>query len=158
VIDPITSKPAIEGEMVITNLGRVGMPVIRYRTGDRVRLQEGICSCGRPYRRLERGIIGRIDDALIVRGINVFPSVIEDFVRRFPEVGEYAVDIYRRRELDEMEIRAEVRGGEAETVLAAVAKEIRNGLGLRVDMKPVPYGSLPRFDLKARRITDHREF
>src|SRR5205085_1882285 len=74
VLDPETARPAREGELVLTNLGRVGSPVIRYRTGDRVRLAETPCACGRTFRRLEGGILGRLDDMLIVRGVNVFPS------------------------------------------------------------------------------------
>src|SRR3990170_4041256 len=128
----------MEGELVITNLGRVGSPVIRYRTGDRVKLIEGRCDCGRGFRRLEGGVMGRIDDVIIVRGVNVFPSAVEDVVRRFLEVGEFAVTIYREHELDEMEIRVEVMQGEPDAVAAAVAKEVRNGLGLRVRVKPVP--------------------
>ena len=156
VIDAETSQPANEGELVITNLGRIGMPVIRYRTGDRVKLDDTPCECGRTFRLLEGGIIGRVDDVLIIRGVNVFPSVIENFVRRFTEVGEFAVDIYRKVELDEVEIRVEVQGSEPEPVARAIANEIRNAIGLRVIVKPVPYGTLPRFDLKARRFTDHR--
>ena len=146
--------------MVITNLGRIGMPVIRYRTGDHVKLVgEHIstrCACGRTFRRLEGGVIGRIDDVLIVRGVNVYPSAIENIVRRFSEVGEFAVDVYRRGTLDEMEIRLEVSGAEPDMVSDAVAKATRDALGLRVSVKPVPYKTLPRFELKARRFTDHR--
>lgn len=156
VVDPDTGLEADEGELVITNLGRVGMPVIRYRTGDRVKLDSSACECGRTFRRLEGGVIGRIDDALVVRGVNVFPSAIEDVVRRFAQVGEFAVDVYRRGELDDMEIRLEVVEDEPEAVASAVEKEVRTALGLRVRVLPVPFGSLPRFDLKARRVTDHR--
>jgi phenylacetate-CoA ligase len=156
VIDPATGEQAAEGELVITNLGRVGMPVIRYRTGDKVKLSSSRCECGRTYRLLEDGIIGRVDDVLIVRGVNVFPSAIEGFVRQFAEVGEFAVDIFRRQQLDEMEIRLEVHNGDPEATATAVSKQIRNGLGMRIAVRPVPYGTLPRFDLKARRIIDHR--
>ena len=156
VIDPATGLAAHEGELVITNLGRLGMPIIRYRTGDRVRLQTAACTCGRTFSRAEGGVIGRIDDVLVVRGVNVFPSAIEDVVRRFPEVGEFAADVYRRHELDEMELRLEVNRADPEGVAAAVARDLRNGLGLRVVVKPVPYGTLPHFDRGARRFTDHR--
>ena len=156
VIDPATAKAADEGELVISNLGRIGMPVIRYRTGDRIKLETAACECGRTLSRAEGGVIGRIDDVLIVRGVNVFPDAIENVVRRFPEVGEFALDVYRRHELDEIELRLEVNGANPDTAAAAVAKDLRNGLGLRVLAKPVPYGTLPRFDLKARRFTDHR--
>lgn len=156
VMDPETGEHVEEGELIITNLGRVGMPLIRYRTGDRVRLASTPSPSGRTFRRFEGGVIGRIDDALIVRGVNIFPSAIENIVRRFPEVGEFAVDVYRGNALDEMDIRVEVTNGNAEDVAKAISKEIRNGLGLRIHVKPVAYGTLPRFDLKARRFNDHR--
>ena len=105
-----------------------------------------------------KGVIGRIDQVYIVRGINVFPSAIENIVRRFPEVGEFAVDIYRKRTLDEMEVRVEVRNTDPEAFANLVSDEVRNGLGIRVNVIPVPFGTLPRFDLKARRFTDHRKF
>lgn len=157
VIDPATGAHAPEGELVLTNLGRTGMPVIRYRTGDRVALSTTDCECGRNYWRLDGGVAGRVDDVLIVRGINVFPSAVENVVRRFTEVGEFAVDVERKSELDTMEIRIEVRAAAPEAVAAAVAKEIREALGLRVSVQPVPFGVLPRFDLKSRRFTDHRK-
>ena len=156
VIDPATGKPGEEGELVMTNLGRIGMPVIRYRTGDYVRLLRTPCGCGRTLVRLDGGVVGRADDVLIVRGINVFPSAIENIVRRFPEVGEFAVDVFRSGELDELEIRIEVRNAEPEALAAAIGREFRAGVGLRVKVTAVPFGTLPRFDLKARRLTDHR--
>lgn len=156
VIDPVSGKPAAEGELVLTNLGRTGMPAIRYRTGDHVKLQTAPCACGRTFHRLEGGVIGRVDDALIVRGINVFPSAVENVVRGFPSVGEFAVDVYRRGELDDMEIRVEVNDADPQATAAAVGNAIRNGLGLRVHVMPAPPGTLPRFDLKARRFKDHR--
>ena len=74
MLDPETGNSADEGELVITNLGRIGMPVIRYRTGDYVKLKLGLCECGRESRVLEGGVIGRIDNALIIRGLNVYPA------------------------------------------------------------------------------------
>ena len=156
VLDQATGQPTEDGELVITNLGRIGSPIIRYRTGDRAVLDASPCECGRTLRRLAGGVLGRIDDVLIIRGVNVFPSAIENVVRRFPEVGEFAVDVYRRHELDDMEIRVEAEGREPVEVATAVASEIRNALGLRVHVEAVPQGTLPRFDLKARRFTDHR--
>jgi len=157
VLDPISLAPAAEGELVITNLGRVGMPVIRYRTGDHVRLQSGAGGGPISYRRLEGGVIGRVDDVMVVRGINVYPSAIENLVRRFPELGEFAVDIERRGELDVMTIRVELgEGADAEHLAEAVAATVRDGLGLRPEVQVTPFGTLPRFDLKRRRFTDHR--
>lgn len=157
VIEPDTGEAATEGELVITNLGRVGMPVIRYRTGDRVRWNDDPCGCGRTFARLTGGVIGRVDDVLVIRGINVFPSAIENILRSKPEVGEFAVDVYRRDELDEIEIRLETSSDAPDDVVSEAQKSIRNALNLRAEVKPVPLGSLPRFDLKARRFTDHRK-
>ncbi len=156
VIDPDTGDHAEEGELIITNLGRVGFPVIRYRSGDRVRIAEGPSADGRTFRRLDGGVIGRVDDAMTVRGINVFPSAIENVVRRFSEIGEFAVDVYRRDELDELELKIEVSGAEPDMVAAALQGEIRDSIGIRSTVSAVPHGTLPRFDLKARRFKDHR--
>lgn len=157
VIDPTTGSYANEGELVITNLGRVCMPVIRYRTGDHVKLHDDDCECGLSYRRLDGGVIGRLDDALIVRGVNVYPSAIENIVRGFPEVGEFAVDVYRSGALDEMEIRLESSTPECSALGDDVSKAIRKVLGLRVTATLVDRGTLPRFELKARRFTDRRQ-
>ena len=157
IIDPETSAPATDGELVITNLGRPGMPIIRYRTGDRGRVSSTPCECGRSYILLEGGVIGRIDDVMIVRGINVFPSAVENIVRKFPEVGEFAVDVHREKLMDEMEVRIEVREGDEAEMARSVGKEIRAGIGIRAKITPVPFGTLPRFDLKAKRFTDHRD-
>lgn len=156
VIDPATGRPADEGELVITNLGRVGMPIIRYRTGDQVRLARNRCECGRTFVRMEGGIIGRIDDMFIVRGVNVFPSAIENIVRSFPEVEEFAIEVSRRDEMDELELKVEVVGGAAETVARAVQAEMERRLSLRVPVSVAEAGSLPRWELKARRIVDRR--
>lgn len=158
VIDPVTGKAADEGELVISNLGRVCMPVIRYRTGDRVKISTDAYSSGIKYRKLDGGVIGRVDDALVVRGINVYPSAIENIIRRFSAVGEFAVDVYRHQEMDDIDIRFETnQSGNAAALAEAIEKEIRHGLGLRVNLQPAAFGTLPRFDLKARRITDHRK-
>ncbi|MDH3678875.1 MAG: phenylacetate--CoA ligase family protein [Acidimicrobiia bacterium] len=156
IIDPDTTEPASEGEVVITNLGRPGYPVIRYRTGDRARIETSPCSCGRTFARLDGGVIGRVDDVLIVRGINVFPSAIENIIRSIPGTGEFAVDVRRSNELDEMTIRVEATAAKEADVVADTETAMRNALNLRVRVEPVEHGTLPRFDLKARRFTDHR--
>ena len=157
VIDPVTGTPATEGELVMTNLARTCMPVIRYRTGDRGRIDATPCACGRTSVRVVGGVTGRIDDVLVVRGVNVFPSAIESIVRRFPDIGEFAVDVTRQGALDEMEIRIEIRDdGRADEITAAVGQEIRAGVGLRASVTAAPYGTLPRFDQRAKRFRDHR--
>jgi phenylacetate-CoA ligase len=156
VLDPVTQQPADDGELVITNLGRLGSPVLRYRTGDRVKLQPGECSCGRTFRRFEGGILGRVDDMLTVRGVNVFPSAIENLVRRHAAVDEFAVMVFRERSMDEMELQVEVTGAEPQTVCEAVAREVWVALGFRPRVRHVAAGTLPRFELKARRVRDER--
>ncbi len=96
VLDPATGRPAAEGELVLTNLGRAGSPLVRYRTGDRVRVATGECGCGRTFTRLAGGILGRVDDMLVVRGVNVFPAAIEGIVRRFPAVDEFVIEVFRK--------------------------------------------------------------
>jgi phenylacetate-CoA ligase len=158
VLDPQSAQPAIEGELVITNLGRIGMPVIRYRTGDRVRLSRRPPSPRLTYRQLDGGVIGRVDDVMVVRGINVYPSAIENLLRKFPQIGEFAVDVQRDHELDVIRIRIEVDStAKPDETARMLATEIHTSLGLRPEVRVVPLGTLPRFDLKARRFKDHRK-
>jgi phenylacetate-CoA ligase len=150
------AAPGELAELVLTTLGRVGAPVIRYRTGDVVRptwasdadVAAGAC----PWVRLEGGILGRSDDMLVVRGVNVFPGAIDDIVRSFPEVVEYRVTLSTRESLDELAVEIEDRLGAPERVAA----EFRVRLGMRVTVTAVPAGSLPRFEGKGRRIVDLR--
>ncbi len=159
VIDPATGRPAQDGqgELVVTNLGRWGSPAIRYRTGDLVRLNPSPCACGRTFVRAEGGILGRADDMLIVRGVNVFPSVIEDVVRRHPTVDEFRIEVTRRHEMHEIRIVLEIdeatHGREMrDRTVAAVSDDVRHTVGLRVETAAVAAGTLPRFELKARRV------
>ena len=150
VIDPATGEPAEAGELVLTNLGRAGSPAVRYRSGDRVRVSRDPCPCGRTFLRLPGGILGRVDDMLTVRGVNVFPAAIEGIVRRFPEVDEFLIEVYRRGTLDEVRLLVELTGA-AETG-RRVDEALRAALGIRIDVVPVPLRSLPRYELKARRV------
>ena len=152
VLDPVTLAPVVEGELVLTNLGRIGSPVVRYRTGDRVRLTEAVCACGRTFRRLEGGILGRLDDMLIIRGVNVFPSAIEGIVRRFPAVEEFQVEVYRDGELEQARVLIEAHDTDGRAVCALVQEALRASLGLRLDVVPAAPRTLPRFELKARRV------
>jgi phenylacetate-CoA ligase len=158
VIDPQadTPVPAGErGELVLTNLGRAGMPLIRYRTGDIVRLDPEPCPCGRTFARLDGGILGRADDMLVVRGVNLFPSAIEAVLREFPEVAEFRIEVARVREMDEARLLLELlpesaAGGEA--LAARVEHSLHQRLLLRLPCAVVPPGTLPRFEMKARRV------
>jgi phenylacetate-CoA ligase len=149
VVDPITGQPAGAGELVLTNLGRAGSPALRYRTGDRVRIATEPCECGRTFLRLEGGIQGRVDDMLIVRGVNVFPSAIEGVVRRFPDIEEFLIEVYTRGRMDEVRVLVEA-GDPADP--GRVQERLRADLGIRVEVVPVPPRSLPRYELKARRV------
>jgi len=154
-----TGRPAAPGELaelVLTTLGRAGAPVIRYRTGDVVRpdwpAPGEAARAGCPWVRLTGGILGRVDDMLVVRGVNVFPGAIDDIVRTFPEVIEHRLTVSSRGSLDAL-------GLEIEDRLAAparVAEELELRLGLRVEVTTVPLGSLPRFEGKGRRVVDRR--
>ena len=156
VLDTETDNPADEGELVITNLGRVGMPVIRYRTGDYVKLKSGQCECERENRVLDGGVIGRIDNALIIRGLNVYPATLENIILKFPEIQEFAGRVYGTDTLDELEIQIESTNPNRPDTATAVAAAIRDELGLRAIVKTVPLGTLPRYELKSKRFTDER--
>ena len=160
VIDPETGQPVPpgqRGELVITNLGRAGFPVIRYRTGDVVCLDLRPCACGRTLARFEGGIIGRADDMVTVRGVNVFPSAVENIVRRFKEVDEFRVAIHTVRHMDEMTVEIELADGADPAIAVAVGEAIDSLLSIRASIQVAPRGALPRFELKARRFHDYRE-
>src|SRR2546423_4459691 len=137
-----------DGELVLTNLGRWCMPVTRYRTGDRVRAVRGACSCGRRLVKLVGGIAGRVDGMVTVRGVDVFPSAVEAIVRRFGEVGEDRIELARVREMDELRCIVEAPADVAERVGGA----IHRGLGIRCLVESVAPGTLPRFEMKAKRF------
>jgi phenylacetate-CoA ligase len=155
VIDPQTLEPVppgTQGELVATNLGRAGMPLVRYRTGDLVQLEESPCACGRTFARMPRGILGRADDMFVVRGVNVFPSAIEGVLREFPEVSEFRIEVYSRRAMVELKVLLDPRPGANGQLAERVAARLHDRLLLRVPCEVVPAGSLPRFELKARRV------
>lgn len=155
VVDPSTLKPVqsgAQGELVATNLGRAGMPLIRYRTGDLAQLDESPCRCGRTFARLIGGILGRSDDMVLVRGVNVFPSAIEGVLREFPEVSEFRIEVFSKRSMAELKVLLDPRPGAADNLATKVANRLNDRLLLRVPCELVPPGSLPRFDLKAQRL------
>src|SRR5213593_2742245 len=154
IIDPETLAPVREGnkgELVLTNLGRIGMPLIRYRTGDLCVMSRQPCKCGRPWARLVGGVLGRVDDMITIRGINVFPSAIENIVRRHPQIIEFAIEVYRQREMRELRLKVEVDGS-SDGIVERLGQDIQNDLRVRATIEAVETGSLPRFELKARRI------
>jgi phenylacetate-CoA ligase len=157
VIDPQTERHAgagEQGELVLTNLGRVGSPLLRYRTGDLVqRAAETPCACGRHDLALEGGILGRTDDMVIVRSVNLYPAAVEEVVRGFPQVAEYRVEIGARSAMAELTLQLEPAPdcADPDALGKAVAAALRDAFNLRIPICLVPPGALPRFELKARR-------
>jgi phenylacetate-CoA ligase len=156
VLDPQTQQPAEEGELIVTNLGRHGMPVIRYRLGDLARLDTTPCACGRTYARAVGGIIGRVDDMVTVRGVNVYPSAIEAIVRQFPAITEFCTEVTRQDELDELHLQIEVSAADGDSLARALAQRVQHELALRATVTVMAAGTLPRAELKARRFADKR--
>lgn len=150
-----TGGPAGEGELaelVLTTLGRAGSPVIRYRTGDLVRPCWSAEGDNR-FVLLDGGILGRNDDMMIIRGMNIFPSSVEQILRSFPELIEYRMTASKHGEMDHLSIEIEDRLQQPQRV----AEELRLRLGLKVDVACVPIGTLPRFEGKGKRFIDQRQ-
>jgi len=149
-----TGGPADEGELaelVLTTLGRSGCPVIRYRTGDLVRPTWDADGENR-FVLLEGGVVSRTDDMMIIRGVNIFPSAIEQILRSFPEIVEFRMTASKQGEIDHLAIEIEDRLNEPKRV----AEELRLRLGLKVDVSSVAIGTLPRFEGKGKRFIDQR--
>ena len=157
VLDPGSSRrvhPGQRGELVLTNLGRTGSPLLRYRTGDLVEAAaEQPCECGSHELALEGGILGRTDDMIIVRGVNIYPCAIDEIVRQFEEVGEYRVEVNTTNALTELKIHIEPTSQVKS--LNALTKQIEASLyktfALRIPVQAALSGSLPRFEMKASR-------
>ncbi len=154
IINPQTLKPVVPGmpgELVLTTLGRLGTPLIRYRTGDLVK--EAVSPPTEvPHMALEGGILGRTDDMIIVRGVNVYPSAVEAVVRRFNDIAEYRVDLTDERGMVEMALTVEpIKGADGKTVAKTLADALRASLALRIPVTTVSAGTLPRFEMKAKR-------
>jgi phenylacetate-CoA ligase len=156
VVDPQTGKevPTGEiGELVITNLGRPGFPVIRYRTGDLVRLNLHPCDCGRRFARFDGGLLGRSDDMVTIRGVNVYPTAIENVIRQFGSVDEFQVTVTTVHEMHQLEVEIEVlSGNDSEHVRMHVEQAIYHALSLHPTVKVAKPGTLAHFEMKARRF------
>ena len=155
VVDPDTGRAVPDGEageLVLTNLGRIGSPLIRYRTGDLIRIATDADPAGRTWRRLDGGILGRADDMIHVRGNNLYPSAIEAIIRRFPEVAEFRIHVDHTKPLADLRLEVEPCAGDGRVLADAVARAVRDELLFRVEVTPAAPGSLPRFEMKARRV------
>ena len=151
-VHPIAESGTISGELVATNLGRWGSPLIRYQTGDRVEVTRAPCECGSPFAKMVGGIRGRVDDMFTVRGVNLYPSQVEELVRRHPTIGEFCIDVRSVRGMEEVTILCECTGDDGETTVSRLANELRLALGARIECRQAAAGSLPRSELKSRRL------
>jgi phenylacetate-CoA ligase len=150
-------SPGEPGELVITTLGRIGSPLLRYRTGDLVCISQQPDPTGRQLKWLEGGILGRVDEMVIVRGNNVYPSSIEAVVRGIPEVAEFQLELTTVREMRELCVVIEPTVAAAASeceLLERIRNELRTRLGFAVDVRGVVPGELPRFEMKSRRVVD----
>jgi phenylacetate-CoA ligase len=145
IIHPITQMPVPRGEvgeLVLTPLGRVAWPLLRYRTGDLVRRKDA-----RGF-VLDGGIIGRVDDRIVVRGVNIYPSAVDAVVRTMGGIEEYRVRIYHRGEMAELLVEIE---SSDEGAVNCLERALTDAFALRIPVCRVREGSLPRFEMKARR-------
>jgi phenylacetate-CoA ligase len=158
LVDPETLEPIDgdgEGVPVYTHLERTSQPMIRLFSGDLSRVTSEPCPCGRTYRRLPDGVYGRVDDMLIIRGVNVYPRSIEDAIGGVPGVGpEYRIVVERPAELDVLTL--DIEAGDP-SAAEAVAESVRNAVGLTPTVNVVPPGTLPTTEFKSRRVVDRRE-
>ena len=168
VVDPETGEQLSEGErgeLVVTTLSKEAMPLIRWRTGDITYIETDKCACGRTHPRIMR-ILGRADDMIIVRGVNVFPSQIEHVLMQIPEVGEHYMIILDRKPdgLDEMTIQVElsdkVKIDKTSDILELerkIAEKLKSTLNVWAKVEVVNPGTLQRFEGKAKRVIDKRK-
>jgi phenylacetate-CoA ligase len=156
VLDPQTGQEVPSGqtgELVITNLGRAGFPVIRYRTGDLVRLNLSPCACGCTFGRFDGGLLGRSDDMVTIRGVNVYPTALENVIRQFATVDEYQVTVTTLHEMQHLEVQIEIASGnDAEHVRTRVEQAIYHALSLRPTVTVAQPGALARYEMKAQRF------
>ncbi len=165
VIDPATGDPVAygePGERVVTSFGRGFIPVIRYRTRDLVlKIPADNCSCGRTFDIYEGGIRGRVDDMKLVRGTNVYPRAVEAIVREYEEIDEFQIHLYTAEGIrDEIEVLVEIPdpGSDGDRILPGLQTSLSEAHeGLRFAVRQVENESLPRFELKAKRVLDERE-
>lgn len=166
IVDPLTLCPVAEGdegELVVTNLGRNGSPLFRYRTGDRVRSRLSKVALpvkidgrwvGARLRMLEAGVLGRVDEMITIRGNNLYPSALEEVIRREPGVAEFRIELIESRGMQALRIEVECDPRElnAADVLTRLGGEIKNRWNFQAELVASAPGSLPRHELKGRRF------
>ena len=161
IIDPTTGKVLPDGEigeLVITTLKKEAAPLIRYRTHDLTRIIPGKCACGREYPRIDR-ILGRTDDMIKVKGVNIFPGQIEELIKSVPGLSsEYQIVIAHTDGKDTMTLRVEVESGaDKEKVANGVMAAFKAKIGIKIECEALDIGGLPRSEKKSKRVFDYRE-
>ena len=164
IIDPITGEQLPDGtlgELVITTLTKEGAPLIRYRTRDLTRIIPGLCKCGCPFPRIDR-ILGRSDDRIKFKGVNIYPGQIEDVIHKVPGVSsEYQILLTRNEGRDNMTFKVEIEEAEDPVKKAktekTLVKAFKDFVGVTVDVVGVKLGGLPRSEKKTKRVIDQRE-
>lgn len=156
VVDSESGEPVddgVRGELVLTTLGRLGSPLLRYRTGDVVcATRRTPCSCGRHDLLLEGGILARRDEMVSVKGVNVYPTAVESALRAFDEVVEYRVEIREEKGINALRVLVELSPSElTDSAACRIEDALRAAFGLRIPVEVAASGELPRFELKARR-------
>lgn len=146
--EPVT--PGSAGELVLTTLCRNGSPLLRYRTGD---LVQAVVDNDDSWLGLDGGILGRIDDMLMIRGVNLYPSGIEQLVRRFPEIAEFRVEVSHYQGMEEIRIKIEPvpECSDPSQLQEGLETMLRANLSLRIPVEVMAQGALPRFEMKAKR-------
>lgn len=161
IIDPVTGEqlpPGCKGELVITTLTKEGMPLLRFRTRDITRIIPASCACGSPYPMIDR-IVGRSDDMIKVKGVQLYPSEIEILLSSIPDLSsEYQIEIDRHNGKERAVLRVERKAGclSDQELSRICQREIKNQIGLTMDVELVEYNSLPRTEKKTKRVLDKR--
>jgi len=157
----IIDAPMKNGKMIITAFDRIGKPCIRFDSKDVIRWADYECTCGRTFRIIDGGVVGRADDITKVKGVLLAPTAIEEVVRSFDELSdEYEVIVTKKGDIDDIALKIELKPGmedRREPILARLKDElrVRTNLGYKIEVHP--YGSLPRYEVKAKRFKDMRE-
>ena len=150
VIEDNYYAEVVDDELILTTIKRSGSPLLRYKTGDSVSAERrSPCSCGTEELSLLGGILGRKDDMIIIRGVNVFPAAIEEIVRSTKSIDEYRVELFTRNDMAEMKVVIESSGGEA--IRRELEIQFQKVLFLRIPVELTKPGSLPRYEMKAKR-------
>ena len=157
----IITDPGKEGKMIITALDRIAKPCIRFDSKDVIRWADYECDCGRTFRLIDGGVVGRVDDITKVKGVLLAPTAIEEVVRSLSELGdEYEVVVSKRGDVDNILLKIEIlpgKEGEQESILFRLKDQLRVKTNLGYKIEVHPFGSLPRYEVKAKRFKDLRK-